>query len=64
MTVDHDSETHARGGIQALDAALQLLLAMGTFRGPVALSDLARAANMPVSKAHRYLCLLYTSRCV
>ena len=55
MTDDHDSETHARGGIQALDAALQLLLAMGTFRGPVALSDLARAANMPVSKAHRYL---------
>lgn len=48
-------EGKARGGIQALDAALQVLKAMAIFDGPVTLSDLARAAEMPPSKAHRYL---------
>jgi DNA-binding IclR family transcriptional regulator len=46
---------NARGGIQALDAALQLLKAMATFDTPASLTDLARAAGMPASKAHRYL---------
>lgn len=45
----------APGGIQALDAALSLLRAMALFAGPVSLSEVARAAAMPASKAHRYL---------
>jgi DNA-binding IclR family transcriptional regulator len=45
----------ARGGIQALDAALMVLRAMAAFTGPATLTDLARAAGMPASKAHRYL---------
>jgi DNA-binding IclR family transcriptional regulator len=45
----------ARGGIQALDAALVVLRAMAAFTGPVSLTDLARATGMPTSKAHRYL---------
>lgn len=45
----------ARGGVQALDAALQVLRVMASFSGPVSLTDLARAAGMPASKTHRYL---------
>lgn len=52
---DSDPGSNARGGIQALDAALQVLRAMATFDGPVALVDLARAVAMPSSKVHRYL---------
>ncbi len=50
-----DAGEPARGGIQALDAALVVLRAMAAFAGPVTLTDLARAAGMPASKAHRYL---------
>jgi DNA-binding IclR family transcriptional regulator len=46
---------NARGGIQALDAALVVLRALASFRGPVSLTDLSRAAGMPASKVHRYL---------
>lgn len=49
------AESLARGGIQSVDGALVLLRAMATFKGPVSLSVLARAAGMPTSKAHRYL---------
>jgi DNA-binding IclR family transcriptional regulator len=52
---DPAADGNARGGIQALDAALSVLRAMGHFPGPVALTDLARAAGMPASKVHRYL---------
>lgn len=45
----------ARGGIQALDAAMQVLSALATSPGPIGVTDLARAAGMPVSKVHRYL---------
>jgi len=45
----------ARGGIQALDAALLVLHAMAACTGPVTLTDLSKAAAMPVSKVHRYL---------
>lgn len=61
MTTDDDTapETepsgNAKGGIQALDAALQVLHALSEFEGPVALVDLARAVSMPPSKVHRYL---------
>lgn len=57
-TDDHLDTSHdqlARGGIQSVDGALVLLRAIATFKGPVSLSVLARAANMPTSKAHRYL---------
>ncbi|ASY65270.1 Transcriptional regulator, IclR family (plasmid) [Sinorhizobium sojae CCBAU 05684] len=43
------------GGIQSLDAALRLLVAMMERRGPVSLSELARDCRMPPSKVHRYL---------
>jgi len=52
---DSGEVTNARGGIQALDAALAVLRALASFPGPVALTDLARAAGMPASKVHRYL---------
>ena len=48
-------ETAARGGIQALDAALIVLRALAGCPGPVTLTEVARRAGMPVSKAHRYL---------
>ncbi|WP_142780905.1 MULTISPECIES: IclR family transcriptional regulator [Agrobacterium] len=46
---------NARGGIQALDAALTVLHALADFEGPAALIDIARAVSMPSSKVHRYL---------
>lgn len=45
----------ARGGIQALDAALVVLRGLTIFEGPVGLTDLAKAVSMPASKVHRYL---------
>ena len=45
----------ARGGIQALDAALVLLRTLSSAPGPQTLTDLGRRAGMPASKAHRYL---------
>ncbi|QDG94288.1 IclR family transcriptional regulator (plasmid) [Rhizobium sp. NIBRBAC000502774] len=46
---------NARGGIQALDAALVVLKSLAGFDGPVALVDIARTVSMPPSKVHRYL---------
>ncbi|MFP4275123.1 MAG: IclR family transcriptional regulator [Paracoccaceae bacterium] len=43
------------GGVQSLDAALRLLRALRARPGPVALSEIARDCDMPLSKAHRYL---------
>lgn len=48
-------EGAAKGGIQALDAALHMLKVMATFPGAVSLGDLARRAHMPTTKTHRYL---------
>lgn len=47
--------TEPSGGIQSLDAALRLLLAMAGYGRPVSLSEIARDCDMPLSKAHRYL---------
>jgi len=44
-----------RSGTQSLDAALRLLLALGSLRRPATLSELARLVDMPPSKVHRYL---------
>ena len=43
------------GGLQSLDGALHLLKTLANQGQAVGLSELARAADMPVSKAHRYL---------
>lgn len=43
------------GGIQSLDAALSLLKILAASRTAMTLTDLARAADMPATKAHRYL---------
>ncbi|MCB1340912.1 MAG: IclR family transcriptional regulator [Pseudooceanicola sp.] len=48
-------EDGAQGGLQSLDAALALLLRLAQAPSAQSLSDLARAAGMPPSKAHRYL---------
>ncbi|QDC11245.1 IclR family transcriptional regulator [Oceanicola sp. D3] len=42
-------------GLSSLDAALGLLNVLSRQGGPVGLSEIARAADMPASKAHRYL---------
>lgn len=42
-------------GTQALDSALELLVAMTAYREPVSLSELARFCGIQPSKAHRYL---------
>lgn len=43
------------GGLQSLDGALHLLKVLANQGQAAGLSELARAADMPVSKAHRYL---------
>lgn len=45
----------AAGGIKSLDSALSVLAALAARGGPVTLSELARACDMPPSKVHRYL---------
>lgn len=42
-------------GLSSLDAALGLLKLLSRQKGPVGLSEIAREAGMPVSKAHRYM---------
>lgn len=44
-----------RAGIQSVEVAAQLLDAMAAGNGPMHLKQLAAAAGMPASKAHRYL---------
>lgn len=45
----------SRQGIQSVEVAGPLLLALAKSSGPLALSALARSAGMPAAKAHRYL---------
>lgn len=47
--------TRTEGGIQSLDAALHLLATLAAGSTAMTLTELARAAGMPVTKAHRYL---------
>jgi DNA-binding IclR family transcriptional regulator len=44
-----------RRGIQSIEVGSQLLLALGAHGRPMALRDLAKAANMQSGKAHPYL---------
>jgi DNA-binding IclR family transcriptional regulator len=61
MTSDPDSDGNEtsgekeRRGIQSIEVGGQLLLALGAHGRPMALRDLARAANMLPGKAHPYL---------
>ncbi len=45
----------ARQGIQAVETAATVLLALERGLGPMSLSQIAAASDMPASKAHRYL---------
>jgi len=45
----------ARQGIQAVETAATVLLALERGLGPLSLSQIAAASDMPASKAHRYL---------
>lgn len=61
MTPELDTDSQESGGekerrgIQSIEVGGQLLLALGEHGRPMALRDLARAANMPPGKAHPYL---------
>ena len=52
---EFDTDIHARGGIQALDAALTVLHSLANSEGAMTLTDLAKSVSMPASKVHRYL---------
>ena len=47
--------TTETGGLQSLDGALHLLKILAAQEQATGLTELARAAEMPVSKAHRYM---------
>jgi len=53
--ISSDPDFKGRRGIQSLDAALLMLRTLASFPTSVSLTELARAANLPTSKAHRYL---------
>ena len=48
-------------GVQGVEIGLHLAFELAKSRGPMALGDLARAAGLPASKAHRYLVSLCRS---
>ncbi|OWW19140.1 IclR family transcriptional regulator [Noviherbaspirillum denitrificans] len=53
-TADQQSDD-GRQGIQSVEVAGPLLLALARSAGPLTLTALARSAGMPAAKAHRYL---------
>lgn len=50
-----DPGSGPEAGLSSLNTALRLLAQLAEETGPVTLSELARKAGMPSSKAHRYL---------
>ena len=50
-----DDKGDGRQGIQSIEVGVPLLKFMADHGGPMMLRDLARAADMPAAKAHRYL---------
>ncbi len=50
-----DPDTDSRQGIQSIEVGVPLLRVLAEQGGPIMLRDLARAADMPAAKAHRYL---------
>jgi DNA-binding IclR family transcriptional regulator len=55
MNKNTPANTDDRAGIQSVEVAARLLDAMAAADGPVPLKELADAAGMAASKAHRYL---------
>jgi DNA-binding IclR family transcriptional regulator len=50
-----EDDAEIKRGISALDHALTVLKALAGLNAPATLSDIARSAGMPATKAHRYL---------
>ena len=48
-------EPDDRGGVQAVETGVKLLMALAAHRGPQMLKRLAEDADMHPSKAHRYM---------
>lgn len=56
MAKDHiEQAAGAQQGIQSVEVAGPLLIALSKASGPLGLSALAKSAGMPAAKAHRYL---------
>lgn len=51
----NERDADSRQGIQSIEVGVPLLRVLAEQGGPVMLRDLARAADMPAAKAHRYL---------
>lgn len=56
-----DGAGESRGRVKSVEQGMQLLRVLARNHGPVSLKDLAAAAAMHPSKAHRYLVSLVTS---
>ncbi|MFL9889046.1 IclR family transcriptional regulator [Paraburkholderia agricolaris] len=50
-----NDDADSKGGVQALETGLSLLMAFTRLKGPQQLKTLAEASRMPAAKAHRYL---------
>lgn len=55
MDPDDDDATPARQGIQSVEIAMTVLLALEGSAGPMSLTQIATASGMQPSKVHRYL---------
>ena len=55
MTLTKPETSKERAGIQSVEVAARLLSALSNAPAPMTLKDLSAAADMPMSKAHRYL---------
>lgn len=58
---DDDARADARGGVQSLEIGVRILRAIGDGHRAMMLKDIASAADMPASKAHRYVVSLVRS---
>ncbi|WP_341646520.1 IclR family transcriptional regulator [Thauera sp. SDU_THAU2] len=56
-----NDELEGKHGVQSLEVGMSILRAMATGRRSMMLKDIAQAAGMPPSKAHRYLVSLIRS---
>jgi DNA-binding IclR family transcriptional regulator len=54
-TADDSGSEAQRQGIQSIELAMRVLVAVETGRGPLSLTQIAAASGMSASKAHRYL---------
>lgn len=56
-----NEELDGKHGVQSLEVGMSILRAMATGRRSMMLKEIAEAAGMPPSKAHRYLVSLIRS---